>query len=219
MGFTKEEAVNKITAEFAKEVKDINLWQRTIQENVDNLYSFVEGKEDYLVEDFVNKVLPLLRTTQGFMRKTNADIAKEKEQEIRTIQDELQKLKGGKTSESTPTEDDKYKKLEEGYNKLMAMFNAQEEAKQLSQQKESLISKVVEKGVKNKEWVQAMVDKMYLNAEMDIEKETADLVAMYNKFMATTPTDITPAGGGANEKSPFSKIIEEAGKSLENREY
>lgn len=219
MGFTKEEAVNKITAEFAKEVKDINLWQRTIQENVDNLYSFVEGKEDCLIEDFVNKVLPLLRTTQGFMRKTNADIAKEKEQEIKTIQEELQKLKGGKTLESSTPEDDKYKKLEEGYNKLMAMFEAQESAKKLSQQKESLISKVVEKGVKNKEWVQAMVDKMSFSAEMDIEKETTDLVAMYNKFMANTPMDVTPSGGGANEKSPFSKIIEEAGKSLENREY
>lgn len=218
MGFTKEEAVNEITAKFSKEVKDINLWERTIQENVESLYPLVEGNEEIDVQGFADKVLPLLRTTLGFMRKTNADVAKQKENEVKALQEELQAIKSTKPNVQEPNnEDDRISKLEDGLSRLLGLYEQQENARRIEIIKESLFQKVLDKGVKNQDWVKAMIGKIAINPEMDLDKESQDIVAIYNSFKADIPVDVTP-NQSSNGKSSLSSIIEAANKTAELRE-
>ena len=76
MKFTKEEAGKELAAKLSKSVENIDAWDRTIRENVETLWGILGEENEIELNDFVSKSLPLFNTTAGFMRKTNADLAK-----------------------------------------------------------------------------------------------------------------------------------------------
>ena len=85
MKFTKEEAGKEIAAKLSKSVENIGAWDRTIRENVETLWSILGEENEIELNDFVSKSLPLFNTTAGFMRKTNADLAKSYEEKIELL--------------------------------------------------------------------------------------------------------------------------------------
>ena len=85
MKFTKEEAGKEIAAKLSKSVENIDAWDRTIRENVETLWGILGEENEIELGDFVTKSLPLFNTTAGFMRKTNADLAKSYEEKIEML--------------------------------------------------------------------------------------------------------------------------------------
>ena len=90
MKFTKEEAGKEIAAKLSKSVENIGAWDRTIRENVETLWGILGEENEIELADFVAKSLPLFNTTAGFMRKTNADLAKSYEEKIEMLQQQQQ---------------------------------------------------------------------------------------------------------------------------------
>ena len=185
MKFTKEEAGKELAAKLSKSVENIDAWDRTIRENVETLWGILGEENEIELADFVTKSLPLFNTTAGFMRKTNADLAKSYEEKI-----EL--LKQQQTPSPSPTPDPNKELIE----RLAALEKANEEQKTklaIDAKRQELTDKLKEKGVKDAKWINDLFGLVSVQADTDVDAEVDKYVNLYNSSRSRYNSNVTPS--------------------------
>ena len=207
MKFTKEEAIKELKSQLSSKVEKIDKWERTITENVETLIALVGEDSTIELSDFVAKAIPLFNTTQEMLRKENADVAKGLEQQITELKAQLGKQEPTKPNPKEPNDD-----VKALLQRLETLENESKAAKlkvKLQDVRKSLIGKLKEKGVKDNEWANLMLDNITLTEDLDIDTKADDLLKLYNKSQASTNKVVTPNGTGSgddNNKSEFDDV-------------
>lgn len=209
MKFTKEEAREKITAAFSKEVEKIADWERTIKENTETLFSFLGEESEIELETFVGKAVELLKTQKGHINKATSVAV----DSIKTQLEEL-KSKQPKKNEKSGEEENT---LEERIRLLEQQLSQEKAEKAVSLKKSELKAKIKEKGVENDEWIDAMLEKASITETTDIESEAESYLGIFNKFAAKTKPSTTPKPPAPGDVSEAIKnIIKGAGEMVKN---
>ena len=186
MKFTKEEAGKEIAAKLSKSVENIGAWDRTIQENVETLWGILGEENEIELADFVAKSLPLFNTTAGFMRKTNADLAKSYEEKIELLKQQTP------TPPTPPTHDPNKELIE----RLAALEKANEEQKTklaIDAKRQELTDKLKEKGVKDAKWINDLFGLVSVQADTDVDAEVDKYVNLYNSSRSRYNSNVTPS--------------------------
>lgn len=205
MKFTKEDAIKELKSQLSSKVEKIDKWERTITENVETLIALVGEDSTIELTDFVAKAIPLFNTTQGMLRKENADVAKGLEQQITELKSQLEKKEPPKPKE--PTDD-----VKALLQRLETLENESKQAKlkvKLQDVRKSLIDKLKEKGVKDNDWVNLMLDNITLTEDLDVDTKAADLLKLYNKSQSKPNASVTPQGtgnGNGDNKGEFDDV-------------
>ena len=187
MKFTKEDAGKEIAAKLSKSVENIGAWDRTIRENVETLWSILGEENEIELNDFVSKSLPLFNTTAGFMRKTNADLAKSYEEKI-----ELLKKNQPQPSPTPPTPDPNKELIE----RLAALEKANEEQKTklaIETKRKELTDKLKDKGVKDAKWINDLFSLVSVQADTDVDAEVDKYVNLYDSSRSRYNSNVTPS--------------------------
>lgn len=203
MKFTKEEAGKEIAAKLSKSVENIDAWDRTIRENVETLWGILGEENEIELGDFVAKSLPLFNTTAGFMRKTNADLAKSYEEKI-----EL--LKKNQPIPPTPPTPDPNKELIE---RLAALEKANEEQKTklaIETKRKELADKLKDKGVKDAKWINDLFSLVSVQADTDVDAEVDKYVNLYNSSRSRYNSNVTPSVSQNNPDDYVNNTIKAA---------
>ena len=184
MKFTKEEAGKEIAAKLSKSVENIGAWDRTIRENVETLWGILGEENEIELADFVAKSLPLFNTTAGFMRKTNADLAKSYEEKIEVLKKNQ--------PQPSPTPDPNKELIE----RLAALEKANEEQKTklaIEAKRQELTDKLKEKGVKDAKWINDLFGLVSVQADTDVDAEVDKYVNLYNSSRSRYNSNVTPS--------------------------
>lgn len=207
MKFTKEDAIKELKSQLSSKVEKIDKWERTITENVETLIALVGEDSTIELSDFVAKVIPLFNTTQGMLRKENADVAKGLEQQITELKAQLEKKEPTKPNPKEPNDD-----VKALLQRLETLENESKQAKlqiKLQDVRKSLIDKLKEKGVKDKDWANLMLDNITLTEDLDVDTKAADLLKLYNKSQSNANVTVTPQGtgnGNGDNKGEFDDV-------------
>ena len=208
MKFTKEDACKELATKIPQKGQTLNLSERSINEMLDTLMPLL-ANDDTELSAFVEQVLPAFRTADGNI-KNDVSVGIKDYKEKNPITPVVKK------------DDDPSKKAKEddAMAKALARIeelerkNAENEKKaQLSNRRAEVVSKMKEKGVKDKEWINAFLDEVSLDGEgFDVDAKVESYVKMYNKSLAIVDPDITPvdAGKGKREDKELSNVIKGA---------
>ena len=205
MKFTKEDACKELTAKIPQKGQTLNLSERSINEMLDTLMPLIANDETEL-SDFVTNVLPTFRTADGNVRNdVSVGIKNYKDNNPVTPpkKDDTQKL----------DEDDAMAKALARIEELEKKNAENERKAQLSSRRNEIISKMKEKGVKDKEWIDDFLNEVSIDgAEFDMDAKVDSYVRMYNKFHVVADPDATPrnAGGGKGEDKALTEVIKGA---------
>ena len=193
MKFTKEEASKELTSKLSTKVENIDLWQRTIRENVETLWSIYGENSDVELSDFVENALPLFETTAGFIRKTNADVAKPLQEKIKQLQEEQAAHKPQESKEPNEALIQRLEALEEENNRQKRELKTRE-------MKTKFAKMLSDKGVANEGFVTAMADKQVFTDDFDFEAASNACLELYNSVRADVAKNVTPQStkGGVN---------------------
>ena len=186
MKFTKEEAGKEIAAKLSKSVENIGAWDRTIRENVETLWGILGEENEIELGDFVTKALPLFNTTAGFMRKTNADLAKSYEEKIELLKQQQP------TPSPSPTPDPNKELIE----RLAALEKANEEQKTklaIDAKRQQLTDKLKEKGVKDAKWINDLFSLVSVQADTDVDAEVDKYINLYNPSRSRYNSNVAPS--------------------------
>lgn len=203
MKFTKEEAGKELAAKLSKSVENIDAWDRTIRENVETLWGILGEENEIELNDFVSKSLPLFNTTAGFMRKTNADLAKSYEEKI-------EQLKKNQPIPPTPPTPDPNKELIE---RLAALEKANEEQKTklaIETKRKELTDKLKDKGVKDAKWINDLFSLVSVQADTDVDAEVDKYVNLYNSSRSRYNSNVTPSVSQNNPDDYVNNTIKAA---------
>lgn len=203
MKFTKEEAGKEIAAKLSKSVENIDAWDRTIRENVETLWGILGEENEIELGDFVTKSLPLFNTTAGFMRKTNADLAK-------SYEDKIEQLKKNQPIPPTPPTPDPNKELIE---RLAALEKANEEQKTklaIETKRKELTDKLKDKGVKDAKWINDLFSLVSVQADTDVDAEVDKYVNLYNSSRSRYNSNVTPSVSQNNPDDYVNNTIKAA---------
>lgn len=188
MKFTKEDAVKGLTAKLSQNVENISKWERTIKENVETLCSILGENSEIELDDFIEKAVPIFNTTAGFIRKENSDLAKTFKSEIDDLKAQLAKPNNQNQVKPTDQNEELLKRLEalENENKRNKEELAQRETKN------KLAAKMKELGIKSSKWIDGMLSKAAITADMDVDATAKDYLEIYNDFVANVTPSVTP---------------------------
>ena len=201
MKFTKEAAGKEIAAKLSKSVENIGAWDRTIRENVETLWGILGEENEIELGDFVTKALPLFNTTAGFMRKTNADLAKSYEEKIELLKKNQ--------PQPSPTPDPNKELIE----RLAALEKANEEQKTklaIDAKRQELTDKLKEKGVKDAKWINDLFSLVSVQADTDVDAEVDKYVNLYNSSRSRYNSNVTPSVSQNNPDDYVNNTIKAA---------
>lgn len=186
MKFTKEDAVKGLAAKLSPNVENISKWERTIKENVETLCSILGENSEIELDDFIEKAIPIFNTTAGFIRKENSDLAKTFKAEIDDLKAQIAKP----NTQNQPNNENEalLKRLEalENENKRNKEELAQRETKN------KLAAKMKELGIKSNKWIDGMLSKAAITADMDVDSTAKEYLEIYNDFVANVTPSVTP---------------------------
>lgn len=184
MKFTKEDASKELVARMTAKGEKLNLSQRSMNEQVEHLYTLIANEEMELA-DFVEKVLPFVKTSDANVRndvsqgikdyKTQNPIVEPKKEPIVKVE---------------PT--DPNKELLERLEALEKK-NRENELKLHNQNvKSNLSSKMKELGIKNAKWIDMMLDNIAITDDFDIDTNAKKYLELYNTMQADVDPSVTP---------------------------
>jgi len=216
MKFTKEQAVEKITADFKSKVEKIDDWKRTIEENVNTLCDLLGEESEIELDDFSKKCVSLLETSKGHLNKVVADTSQDLNNQIEELKKKVNQKEPTKPKEKPKNEELEalVKKVEE----LEAKQATEANEKIVKSKRSELAAELKKRGVKNEKWIEAMLSEADINAETDVDAKAKRLLEIYNKFASNIPEEdpnpkvpITPS-----REEAIKKAIEDAGKLAKN---
>lgn len=209
MKFTKEEASKELTAKIPQAGQTLNLSERSINEMLDTLMPLVANDETEL-EEFVTNVLPTFRTADGNVRN---DVSVG----IKNYKDNNPVVETPKKSEPSKQDDDAMAQALARIAELEKKNADNEKKAKLSERRAEIVSKMKEKGVKDKEWINDFLDQVsYDGEEFDVDAKVESYVKMYNKSLAIVDSEYTPksAGNKNGENKALDDVIKGASDFL-----
>lgn len=198
MKFTKEKAVEEITAKITDKDKDLDL-ARTVNECVENALKMVGDNEEMELNDFVSFVQPFVATAAGLAHKNAATATK-------TLQEKIAELEKKDPAKTDPKQEPK--KESEPNSEMKALLDriealekdkaANEKATKIADKRKAIASKLKELGIADEKWVNSMLNEVSITEETDIEQKSKDYLAIYNS--SHDSASVTPKTPGAPAK-------------------
>ena len=190
MKFTKQQAVEEITAKITDKDKDLDL-ARTIDECVENGLKIIGENEEMELKDFVAFVQPFVATAAGLAHKNAATATK-------TLQEKIAELEKNPPKPNPKPEPEPNKEMKALLDRIEALEKDKADnakATKIAEKCKEIASKLKELGVNDEKWVESMLKEVSITEETDVEQKSKDYLALYN---ASHPTSsITPRVPGA----------------------
>lgn len=204
MKFTKDQAYKELVAQMTAKGEKLNLSERTINEQLDELIPLIASEESEL-SDFVEKCLPMFKTS-------NANVRNDISVGIKAYMDANPYKKSEEKTEPTDPKDEGAKVDDALLKRLEALekeLNTAKTEKQLAGIRSSVVAKLKEKGVKDDEWINDFLQEVQITEDFDVDTKVESYVKFYNKNHAVVNTDVSPEGatGGGQGNSYIDSII------------
>lgn len=182
MKFTKEEANKELVAKMTAKGEKLNLSQRSMNEQVEHLYTLIANEEMELA-DFVEKVLPFVKTS-------DANVRNDVSQGIKDYKSQNPIVEPKKDPIVEPNNPNK-----ELLERLEALEkkNRENELKLHNQNiKSNLSTKMKELGIKNTKWIDMMLDNITITEDFDVDTNATKYLELYNTMQADVDPSVTP---------------------------
>lgn len=202
MKFTKEDAYKELVAKMTAKGEKLNLSQRSINEQIEALLPLVANDEMELV-DFVEKVLPLVRTA-------DANVRNDVSQGIKDYKDNNPTPPTNPTSNPTTTGDDAQAELLKRIDALEQRNKAQELELKVKGIKVQLTSKMKELGIKNDKWIESLIANVNITEDFDVDAKAQGYLELYNSMQSDIDVNVTPEGAGGRKPDYIGNSIKEA---------
>ena len=202
MKFTKEDVYKELVNKIPNKGQTLNLSERSINEQLEALMPLLSNDETEL-SDFVQNVLPFFKTADANVRNdVSAGIREYQEKNPHKVEP-----KGNEgPSEEVLSLMSRIDELEKK--------NAENEKKSIiTNRRNEISSKMREKGVKDKEWINLFLDQVSIDGDnFDIDANVESFVKVYNKSLSFVDPDVTPdsAGGGKGKDKELGDLIKGA---------
>lgn len=187
MKFTKEQAVEEITAKITDKDKDLDL-ARTVKECVENALKMVGENEEMELDAFVSFVQPFVATAAGLAHKNAVTATKTLQEKIAEL--EKKDPKTDPKADPKPNESEEMKSLRERLEALEKDKEANAKAAKIAERRKDISAKIKELGVTDEKWIEQLLGMVAINEDTDVEQKSKDYVALYNSSHPST--SITP---------------------------
>ena len=204
MKFTKEDAYKELVARMTAKGEKLNLYQRSINEQIEALLPLVANDEMELV-DFVDKVLPLVRTA-------DANVRNDVSQGIKDYKDNnpTNPTTTTKTTTKPTSGDDAKAELLKRIDALEQRNKAQELEIKVKGIKSQLVSKMKELGIKNDKWMESLVANLNITEDFDVDAKAQGYLELYNSMQSDIDVNVTPEGADGRKPDYIGNSIKEA---------
>ena len=199
--FTKEQAVESITAKFTDKAKGIDL-KRTIEEAVSNGMEMIGENSEMELDAFVTLVEKNVSSALGLARHLKTDATTEMQRQL----DEMKAKLEGKNTPPTPPKPNEVKSDDPAMQAILDKLAKMEEKMNESDKQKSIAdkrSKLVEKmkeSIKDEGWINDYLAEIPITEEMDVEAKAKDYVNFYNKTVAGSgKRSVTPKATGTDD--------------------
>lgn len=182
MKFTKEEANKELVAKMTAKGEKLNLSQRSMNEQVEHLYTLIANEEMELA-DFVEKVLPFVKTS-------DANVRNDVSQGIKDYKSQNPIVEPKKDPIVEPNDPNKslLERLE-----ALEKKNRENELKLHNQNiKSNLSTKMKELGIKNTKWIDMMLENVSITEDFDVDTNATKYLELYNTMQADVDPSVTP---------------------------
>lgn len=182
MKFTKEEANKELVAKMTAKGEKLNLSQRSMNEQVEHLYTLIANEEMELA-DFVEKILPFVKTS-------DANVRNDVSQGIKDYKSQNPIVEPKKDPIVEPNNPNK-----ELLERLEALEkkNRENELKLHNQNiKSNLSTKMKELGIKNTKWIDMMLENVSITEDFDVDTNATKYLELYNTMQADVDPSVTP---------------------------
>ena len=182
MKFTKEQAVESITAKFTDKAKGIDL-KRTIDEAVSNGISMIGENSEMELDAFVGFIEKNVSSALGLARHERSTFSTDLQEQLAELK---KKLEGGippKPDETKPpikSDDPAIQKMLEDMAEMKKKIEAREAEESISEKRKQLVAKMGE-SIKDSDWIEAYLSEISITSETDVEAKAKDYVEFYNK--------------------------------------
>lgn len=204
MKFTQNEAAKKISGVLTRGGKDLQMSERSINENLDSLMKLMVNDETEL-DDFIAKVKPMFETMNANAKKDYSDF--------------VNKWKEDHPEQTPPSDPEPPKpaespELKAALERIAALEKINAEATQrasIAQKRKDIAAKLKEKGVKDDEWLGDFLSEVNITEDLDVEAKTDSWVKLYNKSKANGGNPVPPAnpnGGTPSDKIKLDDVSE-----------
>ena len=204
MKFTKEDAYKALVAKMTAKGEKLNLSQRSINEQIEALLPLVANDEMELA-DFVEKVLPLVKTA-------DANVRNDVSQGIKDYKDNNPTPTNPKAHEANPnpTGDEAQAELLKRIDALEQRNKAQELELKVKGIKSQLMSKMKELGIKIDKWMESLIANVNITEDFDVEAKAKNYLELYNSMQSDIDVNITPEGADGRKPDYIGNSIKEA---------
>lgn len=214
MKFTSEQAIESLKRQLTNNGrKPLRMSEKTLTKVVDALLPAFADEETGL-PDFETKALEILNPV-------NDNIGKDKSDFIKKWTDE----NGEKTPPSNtetppaaaPTESPEMKALMERLKALEEKEAAATKAASLKEKRQALAAELKNKGVKDDEWINGLLDNVSITEDMDVAAKADTYLKIYNRGNASTPPSVTPNTPGGAPQGGVSESLRQASEMAKLR--
>ncbi len=195
MKFTKDEACKELAAKIPQKGQTLNLSERSISEQVEKLLTLIANDETEL-SDFVEKVLPILRTA-------DANVRNDVSTGIKNYKDNnpLPPKKDDQEKTKNDNDDDALAKLLARIDALEKENSDNKKKNKLTERRSEITAKLKAKGVKDDEWISSFLDEVSLDADdFNVDAKVESYLKVYNKTESKIRKNATPGSGGGKRE-------------------
>lgn len=200
MKFTKEEARKELVAMLTERGEKLNISERSINEHLDTLMPLFADEETEIY-DFVKRVLPIFKTADANVRNDVSQGIKEFKDNYKSEHKDPNENKAENKSEGVS-------ELEKRLAKLEQELSETRRNEKVAGIKRKLIETLKNKGVKDEEWTNSLIDEITITEDFDVESKAQSYLNLYNKSKSDTPPNISPEGTGGASKSEEKRLSE-----------
>lgn len=208
MKFTKEDAYKELVAKLTAKGEKLNLSQRSINEQIEALLPLV-ANDEMEVSDFVDKVLPIVKTSDANVRNDISqgikDYIDNNPKPTQTTQQPTQP-----TSTTTTTQEGANEELLKRLEALEQKNKEQEWELKVKGIKSQLTTKMKELGVKNDKWLESLLSNVNITQDFDIDAKAQSYLELYNSMQSDIDVNVTPGGTGGGKPNYIENSIKEA---------
>lgn len=197
MKFTKEDAYKELVARMTAKGEKLSLSDISINRTLDTLMPLIN--EETELADFLDNYLPLFNVANANVRN---DVS------VR-IKEYLDKNPKDKPANANPSPNDiLMKRLEE-----LEQTVAETKKENIKREKKSvLVSKLKEKGVKDVNWIESLLEEIPIDEDFDVDAKVSNYLNIYNMLKAQIDNNVTPGepGGGNGKENKLKERIAKA---------
>ena len=184
MKFTKEEANKELVAKMTAKGEKLNLSQRSMNEQVEHLYTLIANDEMELA-DFVEKVLPFVKTSDANVRNDVSQGIKDYKNQNPIVEPKKEPIVNVEPTDHNKALLERLEALEKK--------NRENELKLHNQNiKSNLSTKMKELGIKNTKWIDMILENVSITEDFDVDTNATKYLELYNTMQADVDPSVTP---------------------------